>query len=463
MRMTSASKMPNRNGSSPAGTWSRSKEAVGWHFRRRHWMAHDCILGAIAALLALRFDPSFAFAWSSPNPLVPGVYQACLFFPFAVMLCMHVVGLQDPLGMRRIWIALAQVMLAAGAALVLCLFTRYMVSLQQVGRTLVMQTFAFTVMFLWGGRALLWRLSRAAPKRVGCCVCGESLDRFVVQTGSNTLPLELVRPPDLATDAELADFLLHQEVTEVIVSRSENRRELWMACLNRGIQVTDIAVFVEREYYKVPCGDIDLSWFLAIDLKWNHPFYNRVKRLGDLLAAAAGLALTAPIMVLAMFAILIETGRPIFYSQMRVGFRGRPYKLWKLRTMGVNAENAGAQWAKKADPRVTKVGQWLRRTRIDELPQFWNVLKGEMSIIGPRPERPEFVEQLSHAIPIYAQRHWIKPGITGWAQINYPYGASVADAFEKLCYDLYYMKNASLVLDLHIALRTVGALMKGSR
>jgi lipopolysaccharide/colanic/teichoic acid biosynthesis glycosyltransferase len=128
-----------------------------------------------------------------------------------------------------------------------------------------------------------------------------------------------------------------------------------------------------------------------------------------------------------------------------------------------DAEKGGARWASSGDSRVTAVGRFLRRTRIDELPQFWNVLKGDMSVIGPRPERPEFVEQLAKEIPMYPQRHWLKPGITGWAQINLPYGASVEDSQAKLCYDLYYLKHASLLLDLHIALRTLGVVMKGSR
>lgn len=378
---------------------------------------------------------------------------------------MHVLGLQDPLGTRRVWVALAQTVLAAAAAIAVCLFARYAISLQQFGRTLVFRTFVFSVLFLWGSRAVLWRLSGATPKRIGCVMAGESLRRFVAQTLNHPLPIDLVKAPvdgDVA-DADVVEFLFRSDVKEVIVTKREDRRDLWLACLNRGMQVTDISVFVEREYYKIPCGDIDLSWFLTINLRWNHPFYIRLKRLWDIIASLIGLVLSTPVMGLGIIAILLETGRPVFYSQTRVGFGGRPYKLWKLRTMGVNAESGGAQWATKSDPRVTRVGQILRRMRVDELPQFWNVLRGEMSIIGPRPERPEFVEMLSHEIPIYPQRHWIKPGITGWAQINYPYGASVEDAFEKLCYDLYYIKNASLMLDLHIALRTIGALMKGSR
>lgn len=458
-------KVVEHAGPSLGGVLNNTKESLGWHFRRRHWMTHDFILAALAVLFALWFDPNFIFAWSTPNPLVPGVYQAWFFYPLIVVLCIHVVGLQDPLGTRRRWVALAQTVLAVVAAIAVCLFARYAISLQQFGRTLVFRTFLFSVIFLWGSRVFLWRVSGATPKRIGCVLFGESLRRFVIQTLNHPLPVELVKAPvagDIA-DEDVVEFLFRADVKEVVVAKSEDRRDLWLGCLNRGMQVTDVSAFVEREYYKIPCADIDLSWFLTINLRWNHPFYIRIKRLGDILASLIGLVLSAPLMGLGIVAVILESGRPVFYSQTRVGFGGRPYRLWKLRSMSVNAESGGPQWAQKSDPRVTRVGQILRRTRIDELPQFWNVLRGEMSIIGPRPERPEFVDKLSQRIPIYPQRHWIKPGITGWAQINYPYGASVEDAFEKLCYDLYYIKNASLMLDLHIALRTLGALMKGSR
>ena len=170
-----------------------------------------------------------------------------------------------------------------------------------------------------------------------------------------------------------------------------------------------------------------------------------------------------PLIILAAIASKIESQDPVFYSQIRIGAMGRPFRIWKLRSMSADSEQNGPQWATLADPRVTKVGRLLRRTRIDETPQFWNILRGDMSLIGPRPERPEFVEKLAEKIPYYNQRHLLKPGLTGWAQINYPYGASTEDSLQKLKYDLYYVKHVSISLDVQIILSTVGAVMKGAR
>jgi exopolysaccharide biosynthesis polyprenyl glycosylphosphotransferase len=294
----------------------------------------------------------------------------------------------------------------------------------------------------------------------------DGLTRLTALVACNQLQFELFAmrvTKALKTPGDVADFFVQNRVDEVVVTSRDDQRDVWLACLNRGVQVTDVAVFVEREYYRVASDDIDLAWFLVIDLQWSHPFYHRLKRVIDVLVSGVSLLLSEPFIMVAALATMIESGRPVFYSQTRVGFRGQPYRIWKLRTMRTDAERGGAQWAEQDDARVTKVGRILRQTRIDELPQFWNVLKGEMSMIGPRPERPEFVDRLAAAIPLYPQRHWIKPGITGWAQINHPYGASIEDAREKLCYDLYYLKNASPLLDMHIALRTIGAIMKGSR
>ena len=195
------------------------------------------------------------------------------------------------------------------------------------------------------------------------------------------------------------------------------------------------------------------------------PYYHGIKRVFDvIMALLVGIA-SLPLMLIAMIAIKLESrGRDgVIYSQWRVGRFGRPFRIYKLRTMVTNAEADGAKWATKGDSRITLVGRILRKTRIDELPQVWNVIRGDMSLVGPRPERPEFIDMLQHEIPFYVQRHLVKPGLTGWAQINYPYGSSVQDSLNKLTYDLYYIKRASLQLDLQILLRTCGTLMKGSR
>lgn len=436
------------------------------HLRRRGWIAVDYLLSGVAVLIAYAIHPTFISTWDSPTPAQPSPFQAALIFPWLMLLTMHVAGLHDPLGDRRLWLAFLRVAAAVGAALGLCLFFFYIAFFQQLGRTILLRTFLFSFALLAGVRFLLWRLAGATPRKIGCYMLpgDEATFRKLIAESNHPVDVFVADEGSSQCGAEnVADDFAQTGVDEVVVSPHAVQQEVWLACLNRGIQVTDLVVFVEREYYKVPCDIISIGWFLQFDLKWSHPYYFRVKRVLDVMVALSGIALSIPVSAFAGLAIIFESGFPVFYSQLRIGFRGRPYRIWKLRTMRNDAEKGGARWASTGDSRATAVGRFLRRTRIDELPQFWNVLKGEMSVIGPRPERPEFVDQLAKEIPMYPQRHWLKPGITGWAQINYPYGASVHDAREKLCYDLYYLKNASLLLDVHIALRTLGVLMKGSR
>jgi sugar transferase (PEP-CTERM system associated) len=189
---------------------------------------------------------------------------------------------------------------------------------------------------------------------------------------------------------------------------------------------------------------------------------NVVKRVFDILASSILLVVMFPVMAIAALLILLESGMPIFYRQVRVGECGQAFEVLKFRSMRADAERDGVpQWAKHADDRITRVGHVIRKFRVDELPQIFNVLKGDMSFVGPRPERPYFVKELSKQIPYYASRHTVKPGITGWAQIKYPYGASVDDAREKLQYDLYYAKNHSLFLDLIVMLQTAQVVLFG--
>ena len=181
----------------------------------------------------------------------------------------------------------------------------------------------------------------------------------------------------------------------------------------------------------------------------------RLKRLGDVLVSGVLLLLTAPLLLVAAVLIRLEDRGPVFYGQLRSGLDGVPFKVWKLRSMRVDAEASGAQWSVRGDPRITRIGQLLRVTRLDELPQLWAVLQGQMSLIGPRPERPEIEAELEQQIPHYRLRHLIRPGLSGWAQVNYPYGASVEDAANKLSYDLYYLRNFSFWLDLLILVKTM--------
>jgi sugar transferase (PEP-CTERM system associated) len=249
-------------------------------------------------------------------------------------------------------------------------------------------------------------------------------------------------------------------VTEVVLALEERRNALPLKDLLRiktaGVHVNDFSSFMERETGRVDLDTVNPSWFIFSDgFSSARTFSSAAKRLFDIAASLALLALTAPIIALFALLVKIDSRGPAIYRQKRVGLYGQCFDVLKLRSMRVDAEANGAQWAAKNDSRITRVGNIIRKTRIDELPQTWSVLKGEMSFVGPRPERPEFVTGLEDKLTYYAERHMVKPGITGWAQVNYPYGASLEDSRNKLEYDLYYVKNYTPFLDLLIILQTL--------
>lgn len=272
--------------------------------------------------------------------------------------------------------------------------------------------------------------------------------------------------PDLPTEA-LAETLKRLKVSEVVIATRERRggvlplRQLLDARL-QGIQVMDLQSFYEREAGILQLESMRASWMIfggGFDQSLGRDV---IKRIFDILVSLALLLITLPILLLAALAIVLESGAPVFYSQMRIGQGGRLFKITKLRSMRQDAEADGkARWASTNDQRITRVGGFLRKTRIDELPQIWAVLKGDMSFVGPRPERPEFVKTLTEHIPFYDARHSVKPGVTGWAQVKFWYGGSVEDAIRKLEFDLYYVKNHSFFLDLLILLETVQVVLLG--
>jgi sugar transferase (PEP-CTERM system associated) len=278
----------------------------------------------------------------------------------------------------------------------------------------------------------------------------------------------------LRFNESLAHLCEAQKVQEIVVALDERRRgrdasgglplDELLECRMNGVQVCDIQAFIEREGGKLDIDLLQPSWMVFSDGFIHSPLRIATKRLFDLLVSSALLIVASPVMLLAALAIWLESGfrGPILYRQQRVGLDGRYFDVMKFRSMRTDAEKDGrAVWATENDPRVTRVGRIIRSTRIDELPQVFNVLKGDMSFVGPRPERPQFVDDLATKIPYYAHRHRVKPGITGWAQLCYPYGASIEDAREKLQYDLYYLKNHSLLLDLIILVQTVDVILVG--
>jgi len=274
----------------------------------------------------------------------------------------------------------------------------------------------------------------------------------------------------ITAPADIYQYCKQNRISEIVVLQQERRRSEggWlpvpelMECKLRGIAVTNGIDFYERELKKVKLDLVHPSWIVFSDGFQTSRRQQWGKRAVDIALALVLLVLTLPFMLVTALAIMLETGRPVLYSQTRVGLQGREFRIFKFRSMRKDAEKDGrAIWAAANDSRVTRVGTFIRNTRLDELPQIYNVLRGDMSIVGPRPERPEFVSELREKVPFYDTRHYVRPGLMGWAQLKYPYGASVDDARGKLEYDLYYSKNRSLLMDFLIMIQTAEVVLLG--
>jgi sugar transferase (PEP-CTERM system associated) len=310
-----------------------------------------------------------------------------------------------------------------------------------------------------GAGARAWDLSRMLAKE------GASLNYDIVffhDPAFGTVDARLESDPDshvLHSDqAHVLEAALHVGADQIVIAPDDRRgMDLGqlLSCKKAGFPVVQYLSFVEHEIRRVDIKRMDLGWLVFSDGFYFGAIDRFLKRAFDLVVSLTMLILTAPLVLLGILAIRINDPGPVFYRQERVTLDGHIFRILKLRTMRVDAESAGAVWAREKDDRVTRAGVILRRARIDELPQLINILKGEMSFVGPRPERPMFVEELAAQIPLYRERHMVKAGLTGWAQINYPYGASVDDARSKLSYDLYYVKNFSILFDCVILLQTL--------
>jgi sugar transferase (PEP-CTERM system associated) len=271
----------------------------------------------------------------------------------------------------------------------------------------------------------------------------------------------VINPGIIGTIAEIPDIVRQRKVDRVVVSLVDSRGKLPMDGLLRmklhdGVQFDHLASVYEEYTGKIAVENLRPSWLIFSSGFRKSRLVARAKRSCDIAVAALGLAAATPIMILVVAAIKATSPGPAIYSQRRVGKNGRVFTIHKFRSMYQDAEaRTGAVWATADDPRVTPVGRFLRRTRLDEIPQLWNVLVGDMSLVGPRPERPEFVAELTAQIPFYGQRHVVRPGLTGWAQVRHSYGASVEDALQKLQYDLFYIKHLSIAFDLFVALETL--------
>ncbi len=414
--------------------------------------------------VALPWGPLFAITVSIGMTAV-GLYQAKQRLGIEGVLARIFVAL----GIAAICLALADLFFAVdlrgwiwavgfGCCLLLLSATRAI-----LWRWVDHETFQRSVLVYGAGSraAALLKLRRRSDRR------GFNIKAFVPAAGDERV---LDDPRVTSFQDSLVDYAAKENVDEIVVAMDDRRRgfpvsEL-LACKFKGMSVVDLLTFLERETGRVKVDLVNPAWLIFSEGFESQARKRLATRVADFASALLLLIVTSPIMVVVALAVFVDDGRPILYRQRRVGLVGRTFNLYKFRSMIKNAESDGkARWAGASDSRVTRVGSIIRKLRLDELPQLFNVLRGDMSIVGPRPERPEFVEQLAQKIPYYHERHSVKPGITGWAQLCYPYGSSDEDALEKLQYDLYYIKHKSLVFDLMVLLQTAEVVLwgKGAR
>jgi sugar transferase (PEP-CTERM system associated) len=373
----------------------------------------------------------------------------------SAMLIAILAYLVPPLGITRSALLLSCTLAFAGSFIVRTIFDKLVNEDVFKRRVLVYGT---------GRRAAsIARLRRRSDRR-GFIIVGYVLAEGDADSG-------VPRAQRISDAPDLLSICTARQVDEIVVAMDDRRRQFPMEqlleCRLEGVEITDLVTFLERETGKVRLDVLNPSWMIFSEGFRQGRVHSTLERAFDIAASLTLLTLTLPAMIITAVAIKLTEGphASIFYRQVRVGQYGRPFRLLKFRSMREDAERDGAQWAQKNDSRVTRIGALIRLTRIDELPQILNVLRGEMSFVGPRPERPEFVEQLNEKIPYYRERHSIKPGITGWAQLCYPYGSSEQDAQEKLQYDLFYVKNHSLLFYIAILVQTVEVIVwrKGAR
>jgi sugar transferase (PEP-CTERM system associated) len=410
------------------------------------------------------------------------VLQACT-VSVIVLMCFYYNDLYDLRGMRTRNGQVASIGQALGAGCILLSAIYFFIPGLLVGKGVLLIavcTIFPSVSLMRVGLNRVWKLT-TAEKRV--VILGEGdLARLVADelsrrddldlkfvgfiTSVETAAADIFGCPNLGSTAGLRKIVSENGVSKIIVALEDRRGALPSRDLMRlriqGIDVQDAPSALAALTGRIWLGSVRPSWFLFSGGFRRSAFTVFVKRAVDLAVGVLGLVLTSPVMLLVAIAIRLDSKGPIFYSQTRVGLGDQPFEILKFRSMFTEAEaQSGAQWSQLDDPRITRAGRILRKYRLDELPQFVNVMRGEMSIVGPRPERPVFVEILRERIPFYDERHSVRPGVTGWAQVEYKYGSTVDDAHRKLEYDLFYLKNMSVLFDIAILIRTVRIVLFG--
>ena len=429
--------------------------------RRALWML-DAAAAAGAMLLGYAASPAVVGPWMDAASLPALVYGA------SFVLVAYAAGLYDAQERARPMALLVRILAVATLAAALTLGFFYVAFYRPIGRYAVAAAIALSGPLVLLPRVVVRLLLRSRPRRVLFLGRGPLAVKLEEALRGHGAPYEIVRFDGSSPAAEsLAELCRARGVDEIVLPTDARELEPVLRpalhCLPLGCHIRSEADFHEDLFSSVPVEHVGPDWMLSRGLDTSNHITEGMKRVTDVMLALLLLVVLAPAVLVALLAIALSADGPLFYRQLRVGRYGRTFRILKLRTMRVGAEAGAPQWASDDDPRRTAVGRLLRRTRLDEVPQLANILRGEMSFVGPRPERPAFVEELEQRLPYYAWRHFVRPGLTGWAQVNLPYGSSVEDARRKLEYDLYYVRHCSLLTDLRIVLRTAAAAARGAR
>jgi sugar transferase (PEP-CTERM system associated) len=450
----------------------------------KHYIPHAVLLLGLLDLGLLVLASEIAWQWRTHQiGMDSGPFSERAFALFGtatiIWLAMIAVGVYGPNALRSLRFAGARVLVAISLGIIALAVIDFIIPSDYFWRSTLLYTMGLAILVLVADRLLLNSFlgSSAFRRRVMVLGAGDRAQRlrelgekpetgfaivaYIAMSEDNRVVEEAI-PRSAIHD--LGRFVENLGVSEVVLALQERRNALPLKDLLRiktkGVHVNDFSSFIERETGRVDLDTVNPSWLIFSDgFSSSRMLSSASKRIFDIAASLILLTLTFPVILLFAALVKLDSKGPAFFRQTRVGLYGEPFTVVKLRSMRTDAEKDGAKWAEENDPRITRLGRFIRKVRIDELPQTWTVLKGEMSFVGPRPEVPSFVESLEEEIPFYSERHMVKPGITGWAQINYPYGASVEDSRCKLEYDLYYAKNYTPFLDFVILLQTLRVIL----
>ena len=446
----------------------------------KHYVPHAVLLLGVVdcALLCLAGDLAWTFR-ATQIGMDPGVLldRLAMLASFAgiVMAAMIAVGVYGSEALRSLRFAGARLLVAVSLAIIALAFVDFMLPGRTFWRSTLLYAMGLSIILLMANRIVIGGILGASafrrrvlvlgagPRAARLCSLGERPESGFAIVGYVDMgegPPVVEHSIQRGAIEDLSRYVAEVGASEVVLALEERRNALPLKDLLRvktaGVHVNDFSSFMERETGRVDLDTLNPSWLIFSDgFSSGRAMSSVAKRLFDIAASGLLLLLTFPLIALFALLVKLDSRGPAFFRQRRVGLYGQPFTLLKLRSMRIDAEARGAQWASEGDPRITRVGRFIRKVRIDELPQVWTVLSGRMSFVGPRPEVPAFVDDLEDRLPYYAERHMVKPGITGWAQINYPYGASIEDSRRKLEYDLYYAKNYTPFLDLLILLQTL--------